>query len=119
MIFDPAGVLRRVYERLASPRAPAARDISFRPSERMFRAALMQTANTSPASVRQRERTVYGAAPMTGLAGRKEMIHDREMPAAPDRLVFQLPSKLSEASIQHRFGQLGSRKALDTQVTAP
>ena len=79
-------------------------------------AIVMQVANTSPASVRQRERTVYGAAPMTGLAGGKETIHDRQMPAAPDRLVFQLPSKLSEACIQDRFGQLGSRKALDAQV---
>jgi hypothetical protein len=61
---------------------------------------MIETANTNPASVRQRERTVYGAAPMTGLARGKETIHDREMPAAPDRHVFQLPSKLSEASIQ-------------------
>jgi hypothetical protein len=59
-------------------------------------AIMIETANTSPASVRQRERTVYGAAPMTGLAGGKETIHDRQMPAATDRLVFQLPSKLSE-----------------------
>jgi hypothetical protein len=57
-------------------------------------AIVMQVANTSPASVRQRERTVYGAAPMTGLAGVKETVHDREMPAAPDRLVFQLAQRI-------------------------
>ena len=59
-------------------------------------AIMIETANTSPASVRQRERTVYGVAPMTGLAGGKKTIRDRQMPAAPDRLVFQLPSRLSE-----------------------
>jgi hypothetical protein len=42
----------------------------------MFRAAfeiaiMIETANTSPTSVGQRERTVYGAAPMTGVAGGK------------------------------------------------
>jgi hypothetical protein len=79
-------------------------------------AIMIETANASPALVRQRERTVYGAARVTGLAGGKETIHDREMPAAPDRLVLQLPSKLSEACIQDRFGQLGSRQALDAQV---
>jgi hypothetical protein len=57
-------------------------------------AIMIETANTSPASVRQRERTVYGAAPMTGLAGVKETVHDREMPAAPDRLVFQLAQRI-------------------------
>jgi hypothetical protein len=61
---------------------------------------MIAAANTSPGSVRQPERTVYGAAPMTGLAGGKETIHDRKMPAAPDRLVFQLPPELSEACIQ-------------------
>ena len=63
-------------------------------------AIMIETANTNPASVRQRERTVYGSARMTGLAGGKETIHDRKMPAAPDHLVFQLLSELSEASIE-------------------
>ena len=43
-------------------------------------------------------------------------VHDREMPAIPHRLVLQLPPELSESRIEHRFSQLGFRKALDAQI---
>ena len=77
---------------------------------------MLKTANTSPASIRQQGIGVHRAARMAGLAGGIPAVHDDQMPAVPDRLVFKLPPELTEARIEHRFSQLGFRKALDAQV---
>ena len=80
--------------------------------------AIMQPTATiaPPASIRQPERGIHRAARMTGLAGGIPAINHRQVPAVPDRLVFQLPPEFSQACIQDRLGQLGFRKAFYSQI---
>ena len=75
-----------------------------------------RTATAPPATICQREGLVFRAARVAHLAGGEKAIDHRQMFAVPDRLVFQLPSELSEGGIGHRFCQLGSRQPTNAQV---
>ena len=71
---------------------------------------------TRPDPFRKGEGLIDGSAFPAQFAAGKEAVNHAEVFAMPNAFVLQLPAKLTQGSIQHRFGQLGFRHPFEYAI---